>query len=315
MKSWPIWALLTRMEPMTKDEPSCPLGHWPWLNKLFQQWSVPENTQQLAAQLRKAERASLLDPDTLGMIEGALQVSEMQVRDIMLPFAEMIVIEEDQQPKEFLPQIIESGCSRFPVIDEDREVQGIILAKDLLAHLADNSGSRFNLRDVMRQPVFVPESKRLNILLREFRHKRNHLAIVIDEYGNTAGLITIEDVIEQIVGDIDDEHDLEEEEFIKAHRGGRHSVKARTPINEFNSYFGSNLADNEFDTIGGLVLKAFGHMPRRGEHISLGPFEMTVLRADGRRVHLLRVIRNNNQNEETPSNEKTLDVQENQDAG
>ncbi len=247
--------------------------------------------QQLTQLLREAEQYNIIDPDTLGMIEGAMQMSEMRVRDIMFPAAEMVAVGEDQRPEEFLPIVIESGHSRFPVVDEDRRVQGVLLAKDLLEYLSPATGGKQNirLREIMRRPYYVPESKRLTALLRELRASRNHLAIVIDEYGGTAGIVTIEDVIEQIVGEIDDEHDIDEEGFIREHRGRRYIVKARTPIEDFNEYFGTRIEDDECDTFGGLVLKAFGHLPRRGESVELAGFNVKVLRADKRRIHLLRI--------------------------
>ncbi len=247
--------------------------------------------QQLTQILRQAEQDNIIDPDTLGMIEGAMQMSEMRVRDIMFPAAEMVAVGEDQRPEEFLPIVIESGHSRFPVVDEDRRVQGVLLAKDLLEYLSPASGGKqgIRLREIMRRPYYVPESKRLTALLRELRASRNHLAIVVDEYGGTAGIVTIEDVIEQIVGEIDDEHDIDEEGFIREHRGRRYIVKARTPIEDFNEYFGTTLEDDECDTFGGLVLKAFGHLPRRGEAVDFAGFNIKVLRADKRRIHLLRL--------------------------
>jgi len=266
-----------------------PLGSWPeWVKKALR--SYPKNRLQLVEFLREQEGRSLIDPETLAILEGALQVSEMQVRDIMVPRAQMVVVEEGADPKEFIPTVIESGYSRFPVIDSKRgQVVGVLLAKDLLGYLAQESDQPFDIKDVLRPPVFVPESKRLNILLREFRNGRNHLAIVVDEYGGVAGLVSIEDVIEQIVGDISDEYDVAEEVYIRKHRNGHYIVKARTPIEEFNEYFHADLEEDDFDTIGGLVLKAFGHLPKRGETIACGGFEFTVVRADRRRIHLLRL--------------------------
>ncbi len=221
-----------------------------------------------------------------------MQASEMQVRDIMVPRAEMVVVEEDANPDAFLPILIESSHSRFPVMDEKHDqVVGILLAKDILSYLAHAEREPFNLKDAMRPPLFVPESKRLNVLLREFRNSHSHLAIVVDEYGGVAGLVSIEDVIEQIVGDIEDEHDVADESYIKRHRQDQFIVKARTPIEDFNEYFQTGLQDDEYDTIGGLVLKAFGHLPVRRETIECHGFRFEVLRADQRRIHLLRVTR------------------------
>lgn len=252
----------------------------------------PRDTQEITDLLRELEHRNLIYPEVLAMIEGALLVSEMQVRDIMLPRAQMVVVPADAGVKEFLPRVIRSGHSRFPVVDDKRdEVLGILLAKDLLAYLAQTESTSFDLWDMLRPAVFVPESKRLNVLLREFRSSRNHMAIVVDEYGRVSGLVTIEDVIEQIVGDISDEHDVGEEGNIRKHRDDRYIVRARTPIHEFNAYFQTGFADEEFDTIGGVILKALGHMPARGEAIEFEGWKFTILRADPRRIHLIRVGR------------------------
>ena len=249
------------------------------------------NRQRLVEKLHDAEERHVIDPDTVAMMEGALLVSEIQVRDIMVPRSEIVFIEEESLPANFLPEIIESGHSRFPVYDDKREnVLGILLAKDLLS-LAHDPDYQFDIRDIIRPVVFVPESKRLNILLREFRERRNHLAIVVDEYGGISGLITIEDVIEQIVGEIDDEHDLAEDDNIKRHRDERYTVKARTSIEEFNEFFETDWQTNDYETIGGLIIHALGHLPLRGEEIEYSGFEFKVLRADRRRVRLARVIR------------------------
>ncbi|MDX1514544.1 MAG: transporter associated domain-containing protein [Gammaproteobacteria bacterium] len=261
-----------------------------WLDRLSQILSgEPQDREDLVTLLRDAERRSLLDAEVLAMIEGALQVGEMQVRDIMVPRAEMVVVQEDKRPEEFVAEVIESGHSRFPVIGDSRdEVEGILLAKDLLAYFAIDQGN-FDMDDVMRPVVYIPESKRLNVLLREFRESRNHMAIVVDEYGGVAGLVTIEDVLEQIVGEIDDEHDTEEGGDIRRLSSGEYVVKARTHIEDFNEYFGTQYSDEEFDTIGGLVIKSFGHLPKRGETGDIDGIGFRVLRADKRRVHLLRV--------------------------
>ena len=247
--------------------------------------------QDLIRYVHDAESRHLIDVDTAAMMEGAILVSESKVLDIMVPRSEMAFIEADATPAELLPGVIESAHSRFPVLDARHErVLGILLAKDLLP-LAANPDQPFNIRDMLRPAVFVPESKRLNILLREFRQSRNHLAIVIDEYGAIAGLVSIEDVIEQIVGEIDDEYDVDDEEFIRVHRANRYTVKGRTPIAAFNEYFKSRFADNEYDTIGGLVVREFGRLPERGDQIEFDGFHFKVLRADPRRVNLLRVMR------------------------
>ena len=255
----------------------------------------PRDRAALLRTLRDAERRDVLGPDALAMIEGALSVRDMQVRDIMVPRAQMVVIEADQAPEEFVGAVVESGHSRFPAIGDNRDkVEGILLAKDLLAYFARNGSTRngddrFDLDDVMRPAVHIPESKRLDVLLREFRANRNHMAIVVDEYGGVSGLVTIEDVLEQIVGEIDDEHDTGDEGLIGAHPDGEFTVKAHTPIEDFNEYFGSTFDEEEVDTIGGLVVRAFARLPSRLEQITLEGFRFTVLRADKRRVHLLRV--------------------------
>ena len=249
----------------------------------------PRNRQTLIDLLRKSENSNLIDPDALIMIEGALQVSEIQVRDIMIPRVQMIVVKFSADPMDLLSTVIESGHSRFPVIGEDtNEVLGILLAKDLLAFYAQDKDEKFNIKDMMRPPVFVPESKRLNVLLREFRFTRNHMAIVVDEYSGVSGLVTIEDIIEEIIGNIEDEHDIDQEQMIKAHGRNRYTVMALTPIDEFNKFFMTELDDEEYDTIGGLILKSFGHLPKRGEMIEFNGFNVKVLRADQRRIHLLR---------------------------
>ena len=271
-----------------------------WLRRLFRR--EPSDRQELLEIFRDAEKANLIDLDTLAMLEGGLQVSEMQVRDIMVPRSQMVVVEEGVDPLDFLPTIIDSGHSRFPVMNDKKDqVVGILLAKDLLAYFAGPSEQRFQLKDVLRPVVFVPESKRLNILLREFRSSRNHLAIVVDEYGGVAGLVSIEDVVEQVVGEIEDEHDVEHENFIKPHGANRYTVKARAPIAEFNDYFDTDFSDAEFDTVGGLVLKELGHLPKKGERLEYKGFSFLVLRADRRRIHTLRVLRQLQQEmEQTP---------------
>lgn len=263
-----------------------------WLERITRLVSSePRDRESLIEMLRESEGRNILDPDSLAMIEGALLVSELQVRDIMIPRVQMSVLKYEDDLKTILGNVIESGHSRFPVIGDDaNEVMGILLAKDLLAYTAEANSGSFEIKDIMRPAVFVPESKRLNVLLREFRASRNHMAIVVDEYSNVAGLITIEDVIEEIVGNIQDEHDIDEEDYIRQHGRNRYTVQAMTPIEEFNEYFGTDLSDDEYDTIGGLILNAFGHLPQRGEAIEYRGFSIKVLRADRRRIHLLRVI-------------------------
>jgi magnesium and cobalt transporter len=253
--------------------------------------SEPATKESLLEILQDAERSGLLDRDGLGMIEGVMQVGDLRVGDIMIPRAEMISIRRDDPLERIVEIAVDSAHSRFPVIGEDRgEVLGIVLAKDLLAYCTEiRRQDSFNIRDHLRAAVFVPESKRLNVLLKEFRASRNHMAIVVDEYGAAAGLVTIEDVLEQIVGDIEDEHDHDEGAFIFKRGKGEYTVKARTDIEDFDEYFHSRLDAGEFDTIGGLVVNAFGRLPTRGERIEIGGFRFTVMRSDSRRVHLLTV--------------------------
>jgi len=275
---------------MNEDRSSNGSGQRSWLERLSQAFSgEPRNREELIELLRDAQRRNLFDADALAMIEAVLQVADMQVRDIMIPRAQMVVVERDDSPEDILPVIIESGHSRFPVIGESRdEVVGILLAKDMLRYRLDESAG-FDIRDVMRPAVFIPESKRLNVLLKEFRASRNHMAIVVDEYGGVAGMVTIEDVLEQIVGEIADEHDIEEGSFILRRSDTRYVVKALTPVEDFNEYFGTRLDDEEFDTIGGLVARAFGHLPKRGETVTLDGLRFRVLRADTRRIHMLEL--------------------------
>jgi magnesium and cobalt transporter len=249
----------------------------------------PEDREELLDLLHGAFERKLLDGDALSMIEGVLQVSEMTVRDIMIPRAQMDVVSIEDEPAEFIPLVLETRHSRFPVIGENKDdVIGILLAKELLNWY--RSPETFNLHDTLRPAVFVPESKRLNVLLRDFRANRNHIAIVVDEYGGVSGLVTIEDVLEQIVGDIEDEYDFDEsEDNIIAEAGGRHRVKAQTEIADFNEHFGSDFADDEFDTVGGLVLQAFGRLPKRGEATTIGDFRFRVIRADSRRLYTLEI--------------------------
>src|SRR6185312_3953584 len=251
----------------------------------------PESRDELREQLRGAFDRKLIDADALSMIEGVLSVSETTVRDIMIPRAQMDCVSVDDSPLEFMPVVIETKHSRFPVIGESKDdVTGILLAKELLNYYADPEA--FNLRDILRPAVFVPESKRLNVLLREFRANRNHIAIVVDEYGGVSGLVTIEDVLEQIVGDIEDEYDFDEsEDNIIAEGNGRFRVKAQTEIDDFNAQFGTSFENEEFDTLGGLLLQAFGRLPKRGETTTLGGFRFRVLRADSRRLHTLQIER------------------------
>jgi magnesium and cobalt transporter len=248
----------------------------------------PKDRAALIEVLQDAERNGLLDRDGLAMIEGVMQVADLRVGDIMIPRAEMVSVRRDDPLERILEIAVDSAHSRFPVTGEDKgEVIGILLAKDLLAYCTESRRQgAFNIRDHLRGAVFVPESKRLNVLLKEFRASRNHMAIVVDEYGSAAGLVTIEDVLEQIVGDIEDEHDHDEGAFIFKRGKGEYTVKARTNIEDFNDYFASQLDAGEFDTIGGLVVNAFGRLPTRGERTEIDGFRFTIMRADSRRVHL-----------------------------
>jgi len=248
----------------------------------------PEDREQLVELLHSAYENHLMDSDSLAMIEGVLQVSEMQVRDIMIPRSQMDVIDITDSPETFIPYVIETAHSRFPVIEDDKnDVIGILLAKDLLRYYA---GEDFEVRDMLRPAVFIPESKRLNVLLKEFRSNRNHIAMVVDEYGGVAGMVTIEDVLEQIVGDIEDEYDYDEDEDNIIQQSAKHyRVKALTEIDDFNEALGTELSDEEFSTIGGLVVNNFGHLPKRGDHIIVENLIITVIRADSRRLHSILV--------------------------
>ena len=240
------------------------------------------------------------------MIEGVFDVSEMQVRDIMIPRSQMVVVDWNSELESFLPHLIESTHSRFPVIGENKdEVYGILLAKDLLPYLSSDRSSTLNMRDLLRPAVFIPESKRLNVLLTEFRTSHNHMAIVVDEYGGVAGLITIEDVLEQIVGEIEDEHDIESDvSDIVALDSGAFNVRALTPVDDFNEHFESHFSDEEFVTIGGVVMNGFGRMPKEGDSIELSQFKFTIIAANSRRIYMIQVERIDN-----PQRELPLDVE------
>lgn len=266
-------------------------GQKPWLKKIAQAFArKPKNRQELIGVLRVAHQDKLLDSEALAIVEGAVQVADLQVRDIMVPRSQLISIKAEQTPREFLPAIIEAAHSRYPVIGESLDdVVGILIAKDLLPLLLRDPDQPIDTRTLLRPATFVPESKRLNVLLREFRANHNHMAIVIDEYGGVAGLVTIEDVLEQIVGDIEDEHDVEEDSYIKTLPSGEFLVKAVTPIESFNAFFECEFSDEHNDTVGALVVDAFDHLPKRNEVVEVGDFRFRVLTADSRRVHLLRV--------------------------
>jgi len=254
----------------------------------------------IVAFLTECRRRNLLASEEYAMLQGVLEVSETQVRDIMVPRSHMVVLDMDAPPNELLNTIVNSGHSRFPVIGEDRdEVVGILLAKDLLKIFAEGRTSGgFQVNDLLRPAVFIPESKRLNALLTQFRESQNHIAIVVDEYGGVSGLATIEDVLEQIVGEIDDEHDPEEAESIQDQGGGRFTVLALTRIEDFAEYFGVPLDDDEYDTVGGLIMHELGRLPRRGEVLYAAGFRFRVLRADRRRIHSLEVARHSVANPE-----------------
>jgi len=250
----------------------------------------PQDRGDLVHLLHEAQHRHLMDEDALSMIEGVLKVAEMQVRDIMIPRSQMIIVDINATPEETLPIVVSSAHSRFPVINESLDkILGILLAKDLLRYTAGNNDSA-KLRDMVRPAIFIPESKRLNVLLKEFRLNRNHMAIVVDEYGGVAGLVTIEDVLEQIVGNIEDEYDEDDNaEKIKMLNPTQHNVAALTSIEQFNEFFKTQFTDEEFDTIGGLVMSHFGHLPKRGESMLIEDIQFKVLHANKRRIKLLRV--------------------------
>jgi magnesium and cobalt transporter len=263
-----------------------------WLKRLTQGLAEPQDRAELLGVLREAGERGLIDADALTMLEGVLEVGDLKVRDIMVPRAQMVFVRRSDPVTRLLPVVVESGHSRVPVMDEDKDdIVGILLAKDLLRLTTAPARERFDIREFMRPAVFVPESKRLNVLLKEFRRSRNHMAIVVDEYGGVAGLCTIEDVIEQIVGDIDDEFDVEDDQNIRRDAERQFTVRGATRIEEFNEYFGAHLSEEEgVDTIAGLLMKQLGRLPRRGEGTNLEGFEFRVLRADRRRIDALRVL-------------------------
>ncbi len=273
----------SRVTTLSKEEESGSL-----LTRLRQFLQVePQNQEELIGLLRDAHSRSLIDSETLGMIEGVIQFTQMRVRDIMLPKKQMISIAQDAELNEVIEIVTNTGHSRFPVIaTHGDEVIGILHAKDLLRFQAEQN-AEFDLQDIIRQAAFVPESKRLDLLLSEFRNNRNHMAIVVDEYGAVSGFVTIEDIIEQIVGDIEDEFDIDEEAYIKAHSDNYYIVKAYTPIEEFNEQLHANFSDENYDTIGGIVMTNFGYLPKRGEAITIDQFEFKVINADARRIKLL----------------------------
>lgn len=279
------------MDLPSRPSPKHPIHKASWLERLTAfLLREPEDREELVELLHSAFERHLLDADALSMIEGVLQVSDLQVRDVMIPRSQIDIIDVDESPEEFIPFVIRTSHSRFPVYDGSKDnIIGILLAKDLLRYYA---GEEFDVRDMLRPAVFIPESKRLNVLLKEFRANRNHMAIVVDEYGGVAGLVTIEDVVEQIVGDIEDEYDFDEtEDNILQDRQGRWRVKAITPVEDLNEVLGSGFNEEDMDTVGGLVIAEFGRVPKRGDSVSFNGFHFQVLRADSRRIHSVLIER------------------------
>lgn len=263
-----------------------------WFKRLTETFSgEPKDLEDLLEVITHARERGIINQDASEMLEGVLRVAELQVRDIMVARSQMVVVSRDDPPEKILPAVIEAGHSRYPVIGEDRDqVVGILLAKDLLRYFVEGGKDNFDIKECLRPAAFIPESKRLNVLLKEFRISHHHMAIVVDEYGGVAGLVTIEDVLEQIVGDIDDEYDVDDDLDIRRDGERQFTVRAQTPIEDFNEYFGTDFSDEEFDTIGGLAMNLLGRMPRRGDAFKLGELDFRVLRADRRRVETLRVV-------------------------
>lgn len=278
---------------MPEEVPDSSQSGRSWLDRISQFFgSAPTSRDDLVQLMRSARDRGVVDSDTLGIVEGALEMADLKVRDVMIPRTQMVVLRATSHPREFLPAVIESAHSRFPVLGDDPdEVIGILLAKDLLPLILEPARmERFNIKDHLRQALVIPESKRLDSLLRDFRISRNHMAIVVNEYGGVAGLVTIEDVLEQIVGEIEDEHDIDEDDYLIKELGdGEFTIKALMPIEDFNEHFASKLNEDEFDTIGGLVLQQFGRLPARDESVEFGGFRFTVLSADSRTIRLLHV--------------------------
>jgi magnesium and cobalt transporter len=263
-----------------------------WLRRITQTLAGDATDREaLVAHIHEARVNGVIDGEAVTMLQGVLDVADLQVRDIMVPRTQMAVVRREQPAADILARVIESGHSRFPVMDDDRDdIVGILLAKDLLRLTAAREQERFDIREYMRPAVFVPESKRLNVLLKEFRHSRNHMAIVVDEYGGVSGLCTIEDVIEQIVGEIDDEFDVEDDQLIRRDAERQFTVRGVTRIGEFNEYFGAHFSEEQgYDTVAGLMMKQLGRLPRRNEMMTIDGFEFRVLRADRRRIDTLRV--------------------------
>lgn len=278
---------------MSKDSEKQSAPNKPWLKQLSQVFRPKaKNQQQLTELLIDAKNHQLLEPETFDMIEGVLQVSHTQVREAMIPRPQMVTVAGHLTPEEVIPQIIKAGHSRFPVTDEHDKVIGILLAKDLLRFsLSEQTATATTVKTLIRPAIFVPEGKRLNIQLREFRLNRNHMAIVVDEYGEVSGLITIEDVLEEIVGEIADEYDSATEAWVKKLNDKEYTIKALMPIDEFNDYFKSQLQHEDFDTIGGIMLQHLSHFPKRGESVTIDNFTFTVIEASRRGIHLLRLTK------------------------
>lgn len=278
--------MIKRMSNLSKKEDSIS-----WFARLKQFIQVePQNQNELVSLLRDAQIRSLINSDTLAMIEGAILFSKMRVRDIMLPKNQMVCLNQQDEYNHIIKIVTNSGHSRFPITGENSdEVVGILHAKDLLRYQQNHLES-FDLLDICRQVTFVPESRRLDSLLSEFRTNRNHMAIVVDEYGEVSGFVTIEDIIEQIIGDIEDEFDVDEEAYIKAHGNNRYIIKAHTPIEEFNEQLNANFSDEIYDTIGGIVMNQFGYLPKRGESIIIDSMEFKIINADARKIKLLQCI-------------------------
>jgi len=277
--------------PNTPNTPNSSKNSLSWMQRISQLFVEPKDQSQLVALLRRASTQHILDPEALSIIEGAIGVSQMQARDVMIPRSQVVMISRDASAEDSLKLITQMAHSRFPVVDDDRDdVIGILLAKDALSAIVTAEKFEFDLREIMRPAVFIPESIRLNVLLREFRARRNHMAIVVDEYGGVAGIVTIENVLEQIVGEIEDEHDIDDDAAILKHGESRYTVKALTSLEDFNDYFSTAWSDEQFDTVGGFVMGQFGHLPERDEKIIIGSFQFTVVRADNRRTHLFDMV-------------------------
>jgi magnesium and cobalt transporter len=261
-----------------------------WIKRISNLFVEPQDQEELLELLRSASQRHIMDSEALAIVEGALSVSQMQARDIMIPRSQAVMVSRNALPTDILQLMTETAHSRFPVVDDDRDdVIGILLAKDVLSAVVSTQTFDFDLREILRPAVFIPESKRLNVLLREFRARRNHMAIVVDEYGGVAGIVTIENVLEQIVGEIEDEHDIDDDSPILQRDDATYTIKALTDVEDFNEYFKVDWSDDDFDTVGGYVVNQFGHMPARKEQITIDRFQFTVIRADNRRVHLLKM--------------------------